>query len=97
MAVDFQGHAGGTDQPLPVAMEQDHRILPLGTANVAVSAWTQQAGVGNQDHTVEAVGGAVVALERESCRARENGGAVDAELDRVAARDVGAVARVAAS
>ena len=58
---------------------------------MAVSAWTQQAGVGNQDHTVEAVGGAVVALERESCRARENGGTVEAELDRVAERDVGAV------
>ncbi|HAB14222.1 MAG TPA: hypothetical protein DCE47_21270 [Planctomycetaceae bacterium] len=58
---------------------------------MAVSAWTQQAGVGDQDDAVEAVGGAVVALERESCRAGENGGAMEAELDRVAERDVSAV------
>ena len=84
LAVDLQVQLGRVDQPVAAAVDQDHRVVPFGAADVAIAARTQQAGVVDQDHSVEAVRGAVVALEAESTGSGEHAGLVEHESQRQA-------------
>jgi hypothetical protein len=64
-----------------VAADKDHRIVPFGAVDVAVSTGSQQAGVGDQDDSIETLSGSMIALEAESSGRGEHAGLVEVELD----------------
>jgi len=74
-------------------VDEDHRVLPFGAPDVTIAAGTQQAGVGDQDDTVEAVCRSVVTPEAESTGTGKDGGAVEAELDCASECDVGSIGK----